>query len=693
MQNDRSFAVSDEYLRHQGAYNLLALAAFSVGAFFRFWNLGDAPLAVDEYFFGTSILNTAERGLPKFACAGFYTRGILIQYLSLPLLWLGASLEFTTRFWPAIASLLSVIAVWRIALLADGPRTATIAVVLVSLSVWEIEFARFGRMYAPFQAVFLWYVYFQLLHLVRASNAARWSYLFLSGISIFVYAGASFLLLLNFLPLIWPSKRWSASHLIVATALLISGVSYYMNDLRHFGVPAEAAPPIADSGSSLSLPVSIPVLPDMALAIIVLGFFFVCYILLRYRTRFQATHLSFAYWVIVGLSLCFGLFGFGAGLIIAGLLLRLPSPLPEGTLSTKGMLLSIVVVTISWLGVLLALFHRGDGDLWSDLKNVMLYTISYPDVYHLVLLPWIQAIPVTTVILLILTTSHILLLLVTRANQPREDLTVQRYIAAALVLLVMLSALFVQPYKTTRYTYYLYPLVLIFASSAITHRTMTLFKSQLTRIGAISATILILFAVTEDFRIAHLLRINEPGIRYRTEYDYRRASHYYLRWDFRGAAYFVNERLNPSDSVIVFDQPLPHYLNRTSGIFVRQGTENHRLVWGCGGRQDLWSNAPLLDTEAEVRRLIAETRGNVWLIMRTGTYRSRDPMEITLPDQYGLKPEYVTQDEHLAVYRIRPPGNVGATRPEDSSPGTATTRSTQEMSTTPMAAPTCSVSV
>jgi len=77
---------------------LVALVAIAWPVF-RFWGLGGAPLAVDEYFLGTSILNTAARGLPEFACGGFYTRGVLTQYLSVPLLWLGQSVEFTVRFW------------------------------------------------------------------------------------------------------------------------------------------------------------------------------------------------------------------------------------------------------------------------------------------------------------------------------------------------------------------------------------------------------------------------------------------------------------------------------------------------------------------------------------------------------------------------------------------------------------------
>ena len=688
MSTQRPASGFDRKINRRVMY-IIALAAFVVGAFFRLWDLGGAPLAVDEYFFGTSILNIVEQGLPKFACAGYYTRGVLIQYLSLPLLSLGTNLELATRFWPAITSLLSIVAVWRLGLLAGGPKTAAIAVVLVSLSVWEVEFARFGRMYSPFQAIFLWYVYLQILHLVQGSNRARWAYLALSAVSIFVYAGASFLLLFNFMALIWPGKRWSVGHLIVALVLLIFGASYYTSDLRHFGVAPEAAPPIVDSGSSLSLPVNAPVMPDFMLPIAFVGLFFAGFLVWRYRSSFHVSHLSFVYWSLAALCMCFGIFGFGLGLMLAGVLMQLPSPLSEASLQKKGIVLPLLVMFAVWLAVLAVLFAK-EG-LWVGVANALRYTLDYPDLYSYVVRPWVQTIPVTTVILFLLTTSQFWVLLVQQRAIVTGHVVVQRYLAAALILLFILSAFFVQPYRITRYTYFLYPLILVLATTAIVYWSEVLFRSRPARTAATIAPIVLLFTFSEDFRIQHLAQINEPAMRFRTAYDDRLAAHYYTRWDFRSAAYFVNERLAPADNVVVFDQPLPHYLDRTSGIFVREGTENHRLVWGCGGRQDLWSNARLLDTESELRDLINETRGDLWLIMRTDAYRSRDPLEVSLPAEYKLQPEFVTQDEHLVVYRI--PSMASGARRSNVAPGTATVRATRLPNTSPAAALTCPVSV
>lgn len=634
-------------------YVVFAAIAFVAGAFFRFWDLHGAPLAVDEYFFGTSILNIVERGLPEFACGGFYTRGVLIQYLSVPLVHLGASLEFATRFWPAVASLLSIVAVWKIGRLAGGLKTAAIAVTLVSLSVWEIEFARFGRMYAPFQAVFLWYVYLQLLHLIRGSNKARWSYLALSAVSIFVYAGASFLLAFNFLALVWAGKRWSVSHLVVATVLLIFGVGFFALDHRHLGVPPEAAQPVTETEAASSLPINIPVLPDSTLPILLFGLIATVYLVFRYRSDIRALHPSIIYWAVAALAMCFGLFSLAAGLGLAGLLLRLPTPLSPAVREKSTPVLLLIVLCCGWIALLLALYVMNDVTLLASIKGVLNYTFNFPDLYHYVLRPWLQAIPVTAVIMTLLAGLQVWASLAPHHRGCDDEHSVQRYVAGALILLVMLAALFKQPYTITRYTYFLYPLVLVLASITVVHWSSALFKNPRLRLVGTIVPIALLSGVAEDFRIGHLLRINEPEIRYRTAYNNELGAHYYPRWDFRAAAFFVNERLSASDNVIVFDQPLPHYLDRTSGIYIRSETKKYSMIEGCSGTRDLWSNAPLLGTENEVRKLISQTEGDVWLIMRTDAYTGRDPLESSLPKEYRLEPSFVTHDRNLVVYRLQ----------------------------------------
>lgn len=637
-----------------GDRHLLVLAAFAfaIGIFIRFWDLGGAPLAVDEYYLGRSILNIAERGLPQFECGGYYTRGLLLQYMSLPLLQFGASLEFSVRFWPVLASILTIVGVWRIGRTLGGHQVAAIAVILISLSVWEIEFARFGRMYAPFQAVFVWYIYFQIRHLVNGQSGARWWYLGLSAVAIFIFAGASFLLVLNFLALVWRGKKWTVLHLVASSILLIFGVKYYSSDFRYLGVTSDSLPPEAGSDSGLSLPINSPVLPDSPLLLLVAGLLISGLAFWRFRHLIFFRHPATLFWTVAALCLGFGMVGLAAGLVVAGVLLKLPLPTWQNGSGPLPRPASLVALIVVWAALLVGTFLFSGADLPTSLKNSLRYLFDYPDLYYLIVRPWLGAIPVTTIALTLLAAPVFWMVLRSGRSDDSSDTSVLRYLLGALIILLLLAAFFYQPYAITRYTYFLHPLIAIIAAAGIVEITRRFASRSWSRSLVSLAFLAMLAILAEDYSIRHLANINEPEFRYRTAYDGRRSAHYYLRWDFRGAAEYVNSHLRPDDTVIVFDQPLPHYLKRTDGAFVRQGTDIHTLVWACNGTRHLWSNAPLLDRDVEVQEKIDRTKGRVWLVMRTAAVPWLDKLESTLVRQYALTPEFTSQDGHLAVYRI-----------------------------------------
>jgi len=309
---ERGSLKQDTYL------SLLTATAVIAGVFFRFWDLGGAPLAVDEYFLGTSTLNIAARGLPEYDCGGYYTRGLLLQYLALPLLKFGASLEFAVRFWPAVASILSIFAVWRIAEMAGGRRTALVAVFLTSLSLWEVEFARFGRMYAPFQAAFLWYIYFQIQHLVKARDPARWWYLCISAVTILIYEGAALLIVFNFLALIWPGRRWTITHLVVAFGLLAAAFAYFTERSKYPELTGdELSSSIVQAKEALSEAISVPMpagfpeLPETLLLVAVAGTCLFALGIWRYYKKLNVNHPSAIFWFSTLLCFCTGFVAFG----------------------------------------------------------------------------------------------------------------------------------------------------------------------------------------------------------------------------------------------------------------------------------------------------------------------------------------------------------------------------------------------
>src|SRR6201999_884044 len=66
---------------------------------------------------------------------------------------------------------------------------------VLALSVWEVEIGRFGRMYAPFQCLFLWYVVFFLQYVIDGRRRAAVPMVILSALGLAVWDGGILLVM------------------------------------------------------------------------------------------------------------------------------------------------------------------------------------------------------------------------------------------------------------------------------------------------------------------------------------------------------------------------------------------------------------------------------------------------------------------------------------------------------------------
>ncbi|MFV2057649.1 MAG: hypothetical protein ACC707_14375 [Thiohalomonadales bacterium] len=215
----------------------LALLGLSVivGLYVRIDGLWLWPFAVDEYFLATSVENILKHGFPQFDCGGFYNRGILIQYLVAFERMLGISPELAPRIISVIAYVVALPALFYLAKRISGIQVASACIILLSLSVWEVEFARFGRMYAPFQALFLWYMVFLFRSVVDHCDRSRIIMYCLSAIGILLWEGGVFLILLNFIPPGLNIRKMKWRDWLFASLLLVIVVAYVKTDFRMMG--------------------------------------------------------------------------------------------------------------------------------------------------------------------------------------------------------------------------------------------------------------------------------------------------------------------------------------------------------------------------------------------------------------------------------------------------------------------------
>jgi hypothetical protein len=183
----------------------------------------------------------------------------------------------------------------------------------------------------------------------------------------------------------------------------------------------------------------------------------------------------------------------------------------------------------------------------------------------------------------------------------------------------------------------------------------TALRGNLTTTAIVGLLLVPLFVFAEDFRVAHLIHINDPPYRFRTAYSQELSTHYYPRKDYRSAAEYVNQHAGSSDSVIAFDLPLPHYLKRTSAIFIQANTGVHSNVAACNGQRERWSNVPLIDSPKQLFEYISRSNQPVWLILRFGSREVSRPFESELAKRFQSNRQFTTADGQLAVYRLVPP--------------------------------------
>src|SRR5919106_5073841 len=129
----------------------LLLAAGALGLYARLDGFGARQLGIDEYYTAKSVEFILESGLPAYEGGGYYFRGPIVQYLMAASAWLFGETEFAYRLPALIFNLLSIPLAYIYVRRHAGVAVAAAVALALLVSSWHVEFARFARMYAPFQ--------------------------------------------------------------------------------------------------------------------------------------------------------------------------------------------------------------------------------------------------------------------------------------------------------------------------------------------------------------------------------------------------------------------------------------------------------------------------------------------------------------------------------------------------------------
>jgi hypothetical protein len=595
---------------------LVAVSALGLGVLARFKGLGAAPLAVDEYFILRSTQNLLRHGWPAFDCGGIYSRGLLLQYLSAPLILLHIAPPVAPRLVSAVSSLLALPAAFHIGCRVQSRSLGLLAVVILALSVWETEMARFGRMYAPFQAVFLWYLVCFLKRTVDGDLRADSWMIALTVVGTLLWEGGALLAVTNFLPVFLQrrSARLSRSEWLgLAKFVPILAAAYWFvtTDFRMLGgtpaLPVDYDASAVDSlgelrSGTLSLRPALAahqawwVWSLVPLAASVLA--------LRSLWRQRRVNLATAGLIGALLAALAHQFLISAILLLMVALFRFGGREQLASPAARGVYLAIGVWALFWLSLIVASWERPPGvPLWKALLSSVFPLVSTPDVIDQVLRPWGGAVPMLGMGLLVLVAAACYRTL----RSDEHGVSAQRAVLAAFFCLLLAACATHTPRHETRYIFFLYPVAVILALATLTGWMETIAaRTGVTGVLLAPAVSLGAFMLTEDFQPRHLLEIDRDATIFKSDLRPAQRAHLVVREDTPALAQWLGgHAARPGDVVVSAYQSLDYYDPKVDFFYVDRSDFNFEAYACRLGTTERWSNRPLLQSVPALAAVIA----------------------------------------------------------------------------------------
>lgn len=651
--------------------NILLIGSIIIGLIFRIKGLGKWPLAIDEYYIVKSVQNILSHGLPEFPNGGFYERGILYQYLTAGLFLLGIKIELAVRIIPVFTNIITIVPLYLFVKKISSKELASIIVFVFCFSVWEVEFARFGRMYSQFQFLFVLYIYFFYKILFENDKKSIKWLLVISFTSIFVYEASIFLAVINFLPFIWErkdktfniSKLWkrkeNVKYVIISILILVIAILFLTIKFRFIGVsnslPADF---VVDSISSTGGRVRLPLLLISHLRYnkIWILFFLIPLIVSLFtaynifKNSFISVSAKYSLLFLLFLSII-NLFGFLFFLLISFLLINWLSvdalkksfKLPIFTVVLNFTFWSAFAVsTISWHSFFPLAKISGVG---SSLNFIWKEFINYPYLYETFVL-FRDTIPYFTFITIFLFLFGILLFI--KINNHRY-----KFLLFIFLFLILQISFLNLTYFKTRYFFFLHPLIIILDFSIIFVFLDEYFSLKwLRRLIFIIVGIMILF-FSEDFDLNHVYNIDSEKINFRQGMNRMQKDHYYPRWDVRTPAEIINKNVQKDDIVIVTEQINEFYLKKQDYMYEDSRAIDFSGVSILNGTKERWTNSKLIYNNLKFIDLIKNTNTTKWVVINT-IYGTRFMKEVSFFENYESYKFYTSPDSSIVIYKIPP---------------------------------------
>lgn len=641
-------------------YHLAFILAVGLGIYVRFKGLGSSPFAEDEYYLAKSIHNLLEQGVPRFACGGYYMRGLIYQYIGSVFIYFFGHHEFFLRMIAVMGNLACIPVIYLLSKKISGYKVACITSILFCFSLWEIEFARFARMYSLFQAIFLWYLFFLYRIVIEdKKNDFKWLVI-LSLVGLFTYEASGFLLIINFFPLLLKHKLFRPKYILSIFFLFIAGYLFLTADFKNVGgqnyLPEglnSISASVTPHRTTVILIKSLVDEPTSALIFSILASFllYAAYRIWRDPDIQRLTKFSLACLLV----LCvLNMYGFIFIALIVFWLLRLLNwhVIRRNSLMVFGA--AIMLIFVFWLSYIFtknsAISYFGyDHD--SRLRTAAVFLFKYPNIPYNIIYPWLRAVPMLTICLTVVILTGFL------KKNFAMDLNKESYDFLLAIVLIFFSLLGLTSltYQMTRYTFFLYPVLLLLVTESLFSISTLKLLRWLNRNFVFIFFVALFAIITEDFSYVHTVGIDSRKYIYRIGFDYHLAEHYYFRMDYREAANTVNQNKN-SDEIVITDMiPVDYYLNRLDYVYIDVNDWEFNRLAACLGKREIWTNAQLIHNLVALDEILKKRETPVWIIGSSDNERNetfRSLMSRMIASEYKDSLYYQSVDGKLVVYKI-----------------------------------------
>jgi hypothetical protein len=231
----------------------------------------------------------------------------------------------------------------------------------------------------------------------------------------------------------------------------------------------------------------------------------------------------------------------------------------------------------------------------------------YPDVFQRIARPWGRVLPVLTVGIFFSVAFWLRRSIVAPAGS--SDSIAQ--LLGLLFLMVLLVGAIPTDRIETRYTFFLYPLLVILMIAAILELTRQPTLQQRLPAVLLGAAPLLFFAGTEDLQVWQIAHIDSQAANFRFGMSPVRADHYYPRNDMRGVGGWLAQHVQPGDVVFSGIPNIDEYYDGFD-FFYLEDEDNRYDAYVCSdGRTERWTNHPIL-TKIETLRPAVESGHHVY---------------------------------------------------------------------------------